>query len=201
MADLTFMRQAPLDHLALPAQAREALGAAGLGLGEIRFAGVVNLRARRDDLAARQALEGALGAALPGVGKTAAAGAATLIGIGPDEWLAAGGEGPALAERLAAACQGHFAGITDVSENYCTLVVSGPQSRTVLAKGCPLDLHPAVFQPGDAAGTLVAKATVVLRLLADGTTFHLLVRRSFADYLYRWLEDAGREFGVAVVKG
>ncbi len=197
---MTFMRQAPLDHLALPAQARDDLGQAGLGLGELRFQGAVNLRARRDDPAARQALEAALGTALPGVNATAAAGELTLIGLGPDEWLEVGGDGPAVAQRLEGGGQGQFVGVTDVSENYCTLVVSGPKAREVLAKGCPLDLHPDVFKTSDAAGTLVAKATVVLWLQADGS-FRVLVRRSFADYLYRWLDDAGREYGVAVLRG
>lgn len=200
---MDYLRQAPLDRLALPALAKESLGGAGLGLGELRFLGTVNLRVRRDDPAARQALESALGTALPGVSRTAAAGALTLIGLGPDEWLATGGEGPAAAARLAEATAGHFVGVTDLSENYTTLVVRGPAARRVLAKGCPLDLDASVFKPGDAASSLVAKATVVLRLLDDGTEgarFHLLVRRSFAEYLYRWLEDAAREYGVVVVK-
>jgi len=203
VADFGFLRQAPLDRLALPAQAQDGLGTAGLGLGELRFQGVVNLRVRRDDPAARQALEDALGTTLPGVSGTAAAGELTVIGLGPDEWLVVGGEGPAVAARLERGTAGHFVGITDLGENYATLLLTGPRAREVLAKGCPLDLDASVFKPGDAASSLVAKATVVLRLLADGpdgAVFHLLVRRSFAEYLYRWLEDAGREYGVAVVQ-
>lgn len=200
---MAFLRQAPLDRLALPGQARDDLGEAGVGLGELRFQGVVNLRVRRDDPAARQALETALGAALPAVPATAAAGALTVIALGPDEWLAVGGESPAEARRLAEATQGHFVGVTDLGENYATLLLRGPKAREVLAKGCPLDLHPDVFKLGQAASSLVAKATTVLHLVSEdpeGATFHLLVRRSFAEYLYRWLEDAAREYGVAVVK-
>lgn len=201
---MDYLRQAPLDRLALPAQARDELGGAGLGLGELRFLGTVNLRVRRDDPIGRAALESALAVALPPVGRSAAAGAATLIALGPDEWLAVESDGPALARRLAEATPGQFLGITDLSENYTTLVLRGPAARQVLAKGCPLDLDASVFKPGDAASSLVAKATVVLRLLSDeaaGAVFHLLVRRSFAEYLYRWLEDAGREYGVVVVQG
>lgn len=202
MAELDFLRQGPLDRLALQAAARDALGGAGAGLGEIRFRGVVNLRVRRDDPIGRAALESALGTALPAVPRSATAGELTVLPLGPDEWLAVGGEGPAVSARLAAATPGQFLGITDLSENYTTLLLTGPQAGAVLAKGCPLDLHASVFQPGDAASSLVAKATVVLHLVgedASGATFHLLVRRSFAEYLYRWLEDAAREYGVAVV--
>jgi len=201
VADLNLFRQSPLDHRALPTHVKAELGGARFGLNEIRFRGVVNLRIRRDDPTARQAVEASLGAALPAVGKAWVAGEATLYGLGPDEWLAVGGEGPALAARLRAAAGEHFVGVTDVTENYTTLVASGPAAREVLAKGCPLDLHPRGFQPGDVAGSLLAKATVVLNLVSEeagDARFEILVRRSFADYLFRWLEDAGRDVGVVV---
>lgn len=201
MADLTLFRQSPLEHRALPAHTKPGLGEARFGLNELRFRGVVNLRVRRDDPAARQAIESALGATLPAVGKTWVASDATLYGIGPDEWLAVGADGPALAERLRAAGAGQFVGVTDVSENYTTLVASGPATREILPKGCPLDLHPKVFGPGDVAGSVIAKATVVLNLVSEESgdaRFEILVRRSFADYLFRWLEDAGRDVGVVV---
>jgi sarcosine oxidase subunit gamma len=201
VADLRALRQSPLDHLALAMRAQPALGQARFGLGELRFRGTVNLRVRRDDAAARQAIETGLGGALPKVGKVVVAGETTVLGIGPDEWLLLAADGPALAARLREAAAGQFVGVTDVSENYTTLVASGPAAREVLAKGCPLDLHARAFQPGDVAGSVVAKATVVLHLVSEtdsDTRFEILVRRSFADYLFRWLEDAGREAGVVV---
>ena len=78
----------------------------------------------------------------------------------------------------------------------------GPNSREVLAKGCTLDLHPRVFGPGQCAQSNVAMTAAVIRPLIDkeGTaSFDLIVRRSFADYLARWLEDASREYGFAVI--
>lgn len=200
MAD--FLRQAPLDHLSLQARAKTSLAGAGLGLGEIRLRGVVNLRARLDDPAARQALESALGGPLPAINATASAGELTLLGLGPDEWLAVGADGPAIAQRLRQATQGHFVGVTDVSENYATLVVAGPAAREVLAKGCPLDFHPTRFRIGQIAQSLIAKATAILELVSDGpegTIFLVMCRRSFAEYLFRWLEDAGREHGTTVI--
>ena len=69
------------------------------------------------------------------------------------------------------------------------------------AKGCPLDLQPDVFRPGDCAQTHLAKANVLLQALDDAPTFHLTVTRSFAKYLWLWLDDAGQEFGIVVVQG
>ncbi|MGM0616244.1 MAG: sarcosine oxidase subunit gamma family protein, partial [Pseudomonadota bacterium] len=45
--------------------------------------------------------------------------------------------------------------------------------------------------------TVFAKATVILRRPSE-TRWELVVRRSFADYTYRWLLDAGDEFAIGV---
>jgi sarcosine oxidase subunit gamma len=95
--------------------------------------------------------------------------------------------------------------VTDVSESRTCIHVRGPRARDLLAKGCPLDLHPRVFGPGRCAGTLMAKAGVTLHQVAgddapDGPAYDLYTTRSFADYLWRWLEDAAREYGLAVLR-
>ena len=58
--------------------------------------------------------------------------------------------------------------------------------------------------PGREAQSRLAKATVVIHRVADdsaadGPVFDLYAVRSFAEYVWHWLEDAGREFGVAVL--
>ena len=35
----------------------------------------------------------------------------------------------------------------------------------------------------------------------DGPAFDIYVLRSFSEYLWCWLEDAAREYGLAVVMG
>ena len=59
-----------------------------------------------------------------------------------------------------------------VSDRMTGIGVAGRRARDVLAAGCPLDLHPAVFAPGTATRTLLGKAAVVLRRpdAADGTS-------------------------------
>ncbi len=34
---------------------------------------------------------------------------------------------------------------------------------------------------------------------ADGPAFEVYVLRSFAEYLWTWIEDAGQEYGVTVI--
>jgi len=41
---------------------------------------------------------------------------------------------------------------------------------------------------------------VLIHQVSDAPAYELYVLRSFADYLWRWLEDAAREYGVAVTR-
>ena len=70
--------------------------------------------------------------------------------------------------------------------------------RDLLAKGCPVDLHPSVFDVGQCAQSHLAKAPILLRQVDREPTFEIIVRRSFADYFWTWLEDAAAEYGLAV---
>ncbi|MBP7574355.1 MAG: sarcosine oxidase subunit gamma, partial [Rhodoferax sp.] len=73
-----------------------------------------------------------------------------------------------------------------------TLTVKGAAAADLLSRGCPLDLHPRVFPAGALAQTHIAKAGATVLCLEAATSFELTVRRSFADYLFRWLCEAGQ---------
>ena len=107
-----------------------------------------------------------------------------------------------LLASLREALAGVHAAITDVTDGRVAFRVAGPSARDVLAKGCPLDLHPRAFPPGRCAQSLLAKASVLIHLVDDdperGPSFDVYVARSFAQYLWTWLEDAGREYGVLI---
>ena len=64
----------------------------------------------------------------------------------------------------------------------------------VLAKGCTLDLHPSVFGQGICAQSNLAKANVLISMGHEPHAFDLIVRRSFSDYLLRWLKVATAEY-------
>ncbi|WP_243843967.1 sarcosine oxidase subunit gamma [Paraburkholderia caballeronis] len=114
-----------------------------------------------------------------------------LIWLGPDEWLARSKapDRSSAEPRIAAALAGVFASAVDVSSGYTTLTVSGPNAAEVLARGCPLDLHPSVFRAGQCAQTHFFKASVLVLPVGDDA-FDLIVRRSFAEYMMLMLLDA-----------
>jgi sarcosine oxidase subunit gamma len=209
MAD-AIARLGALDHLGLAARADVDPGHAGLWLAERRFLARLNLRGDPHNQSFMNAVAPVLDGFHPRVLPNTAARTARfdLLWLGPDEWLVVAKDGAEadLEARLAAAVASHGGTVTDVSETRTTIVLSGPNARDVLAKGCPLDLHPRGFATGACAQSLVARVGVILHRTDSGAAgeharFELHVLRSFADYLWRFLEDAGQEYGVAVVEG
>jgi sarcosine oxidase subunit gamma len=180
--------------------AAEANAQSGVQISERPFHGHVNLRGNAGDDAFLKAVDGALGCSLPLIPNTVShdAGLATLW-LGPDEWLIitpTDGESAIVASMEGALGDMHSS-ITDQTGGQTIIRISGPSARDLLAKGCTLDLHPTVFGPGRCAQTLIAKAMATILYVDDAPTFDLVVRRSFAEYLYTWLQDAALEYGLA----
>ena len=205
MAD-NYLRQSPLAHLGLASRDREGGGTAGVTMGERPFPGILDLRGEHKAVSA--AFELAFGFALPaapntaaGKGKAGTKAQVTALWLGPDQWWILGAEPAKLAAKLMKAVENQPAAVTEVGESRACIRVAGPHARDLLAKGCPLDLHPQVFGSGACAQSLLAKAAVLIHQVDDGPTFDVYVLRSFAEYLWLWLEDAAKEYGLAVTVG
>ena len=153
--------------------------------------GFLNLRLNPRDGQALEAAERILGQPMPPAANTFTAGEHDVYWLGPDEWLVATGTERAstLCKELAEALGGFHAAVNDVRGGHVELLVRGADARTVLAKGCTLDLHPREFAPGQCAQTGLGRAAVLLAA-GDPSTYTIVVRRSFSDYLRRWLANA-----------
>jgi len=185
-----YRRQGPLDHLHIAA--RPPATAVGARLSEKRFLGKINLRLE-PETDALEAVRGVVGAAPPtAIGGVALAEGRTILCYGPNEWLLVVPPGAerALVPALEAALGGRHVAVTEVSETLAVVNLSGPDARGVLAKGCTLDLHPRVFGPGRCARSGLAKAVALIHQLDDEPSYDLYVDRTFAEYLWLWLEDA-----------
>jgi sarcosine oxidase subunit gamma len=97
-------------------------------------------------------------------------------------------------------CFAGLASVCDQSDGRCVIRISGPSARDVLAKGIPLDLHPRVFGPGQAAVTLAAHIGVHIWQIDDMPTYEIAVFRGFAGSFWHWLMESAAEFG-GVVEG
>lgn len=189
------LRTSPLAHLEEQMRAATVAGDRGVALTEWPFLTMVNLRVDPASEAADR-IEKTLGAPLPRqCGHTTACGPHTVVWLGPDEWLVLShADATAVVAELREALAGAPGSVVDVSANRTTLELSGPAARQVLEKGCPLDLYPRAFGPGQAVSTTVGPIAVLLWQVDDAPTYRLFPRSSFADYLARWLIDAMSEY-------
>lgn len=193
------LAQSPLVQARRLDHANASPAEAGVRLQERPFLGYLNLRGDPDSVEFTTAVQGVLGVVPPTVPNTLVQGGdCTVFWLGPDEWLIVtpAGAQDALALNLDTALANQHAAVTDVSSGLTCVRIAGPQMRQVLASACTLDLHPRAFLPGQCAQTLLAKTGITLWLEDDA--FQLVVRRSFADHLWRWLEDAAWEVGFVV---
>ncbi|MBV7481816.1 sarcosine oxidase subunit gamma [Bordetella sp. BOR01] len=189
-------QRSPLaDSSRLPFLAGPAAGPS-VSLVESPFLPMLSLRGSPSDPAFMAAAEAVLGFALP-VAPNTYTGANTHVAMwmGPDEWLVQGlcpQAAPELPTQLASRLAGRFAAAIDITSGYTVVDVTGPRAADVLAKGCPLDMHPQVFGPGCCAQTCFFDAAVVLRRTEAGIS--LTTRRSFAPYVAELLVDGALEF-------
>ncbi|HEX3848745.1 MAG TPA: sarcosine oxidase subunit gamma family protein [Steroidobacteraceae bacterium] len=138
---------------------------------------------------------------LPGGPTRAAAGEVAFAGIAPGSWLAMRDQGGnAFAASLAQSTAG-LASVTDQSDGYAVLRLTGPMVRAALAKLLPIDLHPRAFQVGAVASTVASHMGVTVWRLPDtggAAVFELAVFRSLAESFWHALAEGAAEFGLAV---
>jgi sarcosine oxidase subunit gamma len=181
-----------------------ALGAPSpraLALAECRGRALLTIGGPAENAALVATVRAALGAELPREpGGVAAAGQGWTLWLGPSEWLfvGPGRDGWTLERELVRALSPVGGTAVDVSHGRTVLRLRGPCVRDVLAKGCPIDLHPRAFPAGRCAQTLFGKIGVLVHALGETDAAELYVSRSYADALADGLLAAGREYGVVI---
>ncbi len=191
MADL-FQQESPLVQINLA----EPRGNAPR-IEEKPFLGYLNLRAHDNNTGFLAATLKVLGCEPPTAANTVIeSGEYRIYWLGPDEWLVVtpAARQDQVKADLMAALEGVFCAVADNSSGLTMLHVTGDNAAALLATDCPFDLHPREFKPGQCAQTRLAKAGMTISPLADGAGFEVIIRRSFADYLLLWLQDAAIAF-------
>jgi sarcosine oxidase subunit gamma len=165
--------------------------------------GIARIAARRAQSAkVPELLRAQFGIDLPRGSRRASLGDVGIAGIGPETWLAtrddAGNAGNAFAESLRSLL-GECASVTDQSDAYVILRLTGPKVRETLAKLLPIDIHPRSFQVSDVAQTVCGYMNVTVWRLEDTAqgdpTFEVWVGRSLAVSLHQAISHAAAEFG------
>lgn len=200
MPDLSPLPRSALAGIAQPGRHGRAAGAPGVTIAVIDTLAEATIIARKGRTAAASAAAlKAFGAALPKTPSFIAAKAVTFFWTGPGQWWAqARTTATTGLEKDLTTALGDTAAVTDQTGGRVILRLTGPRARDVLAKGVPIDLHPARFAPGDAAVTLAGHVGIALALLDEAPTFELAVSRSWAASLWRWLAASAGEYGYEV---
>lgn len=163
----------------------------------------LNLRGPADARDFGAAVQAQLGTALPTRPNTVREGRQRIFWLGPDEWLIeihAVDAGP-LQRELGRALSASPHSLNDVSGGLTCLSLEGGAARELLSRGCTLDLHPTRFGAGDCAQTGLARAAVLLVGNGDPARVEIIVRRSFAAYVVRWLVHSGGACGLRLQPG
>jgi sarcosine oxidase subunit gamma len=134
-----------------------------------------------------------LGLTLPSPMKFIETAERKLIWISPDEFLLVLGDVPLsdFIESAEKAFKDIFAYIIDNSGSFTNIEISGSRHLDVIAKLSPYDYHKLTI--GSVISTNLAKApSIIYRPNENSLT--ILVRFSFADYLWRTIEKASLEY-------
>ncbi len=181
--------ETPLHHMA---DAFMTLSGGGINIHEADMVSHLNLRGCASDSSFMKAAQKTLGFALPVVPNSFSGhDESAAYWLGPDEWLITTND-IAVEDALRVALKGHFA-VTNITGGQTIISLRGGASLEILQKSSIYDFHPSKFKVGNCVQTTFAKAGALVVKKADGS-FNLIIRRSFADYIGRWLLDAAREY-------
>ena len=175
-------------------------GEYGVWLSEISVTQFVNLRGDSTHLQFFNGVQRVIGVELPVIPNTVVRSPGLCCHwLGPNEWLITVKRPEvSIMKDLEDSLSGLHVAITDLTGGQSLLEIGGRQSRDVLSAACTLDLHPDVFMQGSCAQTILAQSNVLITPTfgsSVGCVFEVLVRRSYADHLIRWLMDAAQEDG------
>ncbi|MEP3112344.1 sarcosine oxidase subunit gamma family protein [Nisaea sp.] len=171
----------------------------GIHLTERTPFSVVQVEARVDAVPAlAQALEATTGTA-PSLkpNQSAGNGQPRLLGTGTGKWLVIEPEHRDLAACLRSAIPDSVA-ITDLSHARAIFRLSGRDARTLLAKGCSIDIHPSEFLTDSSRMTGVFHAPALIDCRSAEPVFDIYVHRSYGAHLFESLLDGALEYGCRV---
>jgi len=178
-----------------------ALGRGGGVLATERHGlAIARIAARRGQSARLAELfRASFGVEPPSGPRRASRGEVAIAGSGPQTWLATrDGAGNGFAESLRRLLE-DCASVSDQSDAYAILRLTGPKVRDTLAKLIPIDTHPRSFHVNNVAPTICGYVNVTLWRLEDTAqsdpVFEIWVGRSLAVSLHQAISHGAAEFG------
>jgi sarcosine oxidase subunit gamma len=165
----------------------------GLSITPIYGRSLIHLSTAQDDHDAfAQAVRAIFGAAPPATPRRIKIPGLDLSWAGPHQWMLSFEDrtiGFDAIEKIQS-----WASLTDLTGSRAIISIAGPQSGLLLAKGCPIDLHPRVFKPDDVALTMIGHINVQLCQTGGEPSYEITLFRSLAKTFWSWLSAAALSF-------
>ena len=191
--------RSPLHSLGLESQARPIDGSCGVWANELPHLGYISLRGNAKEQSFVDATSAALALSLPiePCTLTASDGVAALW-LSRDEWMiiAQRSQASTLHTSLQSALKDIRSQVVDNSGGYTQLILEGANALDVLQHVSVYDF--ASLQTGRVVGTTVGKSSAYV--FRQGKGYRLIVRRSFADYIWRVLARAAAPYGLGIAE-
>ncbi len=160
----------------------------GLAFRVVDLAHIVMISGESGDQAFAKALKKAVGLILPKPGEIAGSDP-SLLWHGPGRWLLLGEtESKTGGEDLVGVLSQEMA-VSDVTDGYLVVELSGPRLHALLAMGTSLDLGQEAAASGRSAVTRFAELPALL-LLLEHERARILVERASRAYVWAWLNRA-----------
>jgi sarcosine oxidase subunit gamma len=159
----------------------------GVTIAEVTDRAIVSVATPHDgEEALSKAVASAYQTEIPAVGQSTLSDVdnARLLGMQPDQFYLLFNDSNSPAVEEVAEQLGDSGYLTDQSDSWVTIRVSGPKCRTALRHICPIDLHPSTFSEGSVARTVMEHlGTIIVR---EGQDSFLLMspRSSAASFLH-----------------
>ena len=166
-----------------------------VSLREIPDRGMIDLRGLTSDRKFKAAAKEVLGVALPKEPRTSVAwGEVKVLWLSIDQWLVLCPRTKAaeLLASLGVALAGIHSLAVDVSDMRAVIRLEGDGSREVLLKGTSLNLLSPDYTAGTCRRMRFAEVAALLHVVEDDV-FNIYVFRSYAHYVWEFLNVAARE--------
>ena len=121
----------------------------------------------------------------------------TALWLSPDEWMIFSNNpvdetsnsyktGELLYKNISTL---NFGAVTDVSDQFVMINLKGDKGYKLFQTGSPFNFNDFVNKKGAVTQTILAKIDVIIHN-QDKNDVNLFVRRSFAQHLFSWMNDA-----------
>ena len=191
--------QSPLHPFGLTAKQEKVNDSKGAWANEIRLLGYISLRGNSQNAAFVNAVNFALNVVLPTqVCSMSYTTWGSILWLSPDEWLIVckREQRASLQQALESALAGIHSQVVDNSGGFTYVLLKGKNASDVLHHCTVYNLN--LLQAGKVVGTTFGKLSLYLHQHEDG--YGLVFRRSFADYIWRYLERSALPYGFGIAQ-